>query len=153
MLSKEIVFNSESYNNKKCGVFLANEIGAELRRVRKGRGESIVEVAMATHTSPASFTKWENEQTIPSERSLRKLADYYGVDAQQFLVLAYPDKYAQEEPEEETSALPTNTIRIEDVISPDTVLSFNEKLVSEQDKRLFAAFVSGILLSKSESKD
>jgi transcriptional regulator with XRE-family HTH domain len=132
--------------------FLANEIGAELRRVRKGRGESIVEVAMATHTSPASFTKWENEQTIPSERSLRKLADYYGVEAQQFLVLAYPDKYAQEEAESEKTVLPANTIRIEDVISPETELSFNDKLISEQDKRLFAAFVSGILLSKADDK-
>nr|WP_164507375.1 helix-turn-helix transcriptional regulator [Lacticaseibacillus songhuajiangensis] len=131
---------------------MANEIGAELRRVRKGRGESIVEVAMATHTSPASFTKWENEQTIPSERSLRKLADYYGVEAQQFLVLAYPDKYAQEEAESEKTALPANTIRIEDVISPETELSFNDKLISEQDKRLFAAFVSGILLSKADDK-
>ena len=131
---------------------MANEIGAELRRVRKGRGESIVEVAMATHTSPASFTKWENEQTIPSERSLRKLADYYGVDAQQFLVLAYPDKYAQEEPETAQAALPANTIRVEDVISPDTELSFNGKLISEQDKRLFAAFVSGLLLSKPDNQ-
>lgn len=107
---------------------------------------------MATHTSPASFTKWENEQTIPSERSLRKLADYYGVEAQQFLVLAYPDKYAQEEAESEKTVLPANTIRIEDVISPETELSFNDKLISEQDKRLFAAFVSGILLSKADDK-
>lgn len=131
--------------------FLANEIGAELRRVRKNRGESIVEVAMATHTSPASFTKWENEQTIPSERSVRKLAEYYGTEPEHFLALAYPDKYAPKE-EPAAPALPENTIRIEDVISPDTELSFNEKLVTSQEKRLIAAFISGVLLGSRDSE-
>ncbi|WP_155287061.1 helix-turn-helix domain-containing protein [Lacticaseibacillus zhaodongensis] len=130
---------------------MANEIGAALRRIRKNRGESIVEVAKATHTSPASFTKWENEQTTPSERSVRKLAEYYSIEPVELLALAYPDKYAPKEeaaPEEDLS----NSIRIEDVISPDTDLSFNGKLVSDQDKHLIGAFVSGLLLSKKEYK-
>lgn len=132
--------------------FVANEIGAELRRVRKNRGESIVDVAMATHTSPASFTKWENEQTIPSERSVRKLAEYYGVEPEHFLALAYPDKYAPKEEKPAVAPLPENTIRIEDVISPGTELSFNEKLVTEQEKRLIAAFISGVLLGRPEQE-
>lgn len=132
---------------------MANEIGAELRRIRKSRGESIVEVAMATHTSPASFTKWENEQTIPSERSVRKLSEYYDVKPEKLLGLAYPEKYAPKDETPAATPAPSNAIRIEDVISPATELSYNGQLVSEQDKRLFGAFVSGILLSGKQDNE
>ncbi|VTU60430.1 transcriptional regulator [Lactobacillus casei subsp. casei ATCC 393] [Lacticaseibacillus rhamnosus] len=74
---------------------ITNGVGSVLRQIRKSRGESIVEVAKATHTSPASFTKWENDQTIPSERSIRKLAEYYQTDPLELLGVAYPDKYAK----------------------------------------------------------
>lgn len=127
---------------------MENTIGSALRRIRKNRGESIVEVAKATHTSPASFTKWENEQNVPSERSVRKLAEYYDMDPLELLALAYPDKYATKSEVEDTPT--SNAIRIEDIIAPGTELSYNGKLISENDKHLFAAFVSGILLSKED---
>ncbi|KRM55912.1 XRE family transcriptional regulator [Lacticaseibacillus sharpeae JCM 1186 = DSM 20505] len=127
---------------------MENTIGSALRRIRKNRGESIVEVAKATHTSPASFTKWENEQNIPSERSVRKLAEYYDMEPQELLALAYPDKYAPKTAPEENVA--ADAIRVEDIIAPGTELSYNGKLVSEADKHLFAAFISGILLAKTE---
>ncbi len=128
---------------------MENTIGSALRRIRKNRGESIVEVAKVTHTSPASFTKWENEQNLPSERSVRKLAEYYEMDPLELLALAYPDKYATKEPVEETAA--SDAIRVEDIIAPETQLSYNGKLVSESDKHLFAAFISGILLAQKDN--
>lgn len=69
-------------------LMITNGVGSVLRQIRKSRGESIVEVAKATHTSPASFTKWENDQTIPSERSIRKLAEYYQTDPLELLGVA-----------------------------------------------------------------
>ncbi|WP_127848475.1 helix-turn-helix domain-containing protein [Lacticaseibacillus hulanensis] len=127
---------------------MENTIGSALRRIRKNRGESIVEVAKATHTSPASFTKWENEQNVPSERSVRKLAEYYDMDPLELLALAYPDKYASKEAPAEAST--ANAIRVEDIIAPETELSYNGKLIPASDKNLFAAFISGILLSKKD---
>ncbi len=81
-------------------LMITNGVGSVLRQIRKSRGESIVEVAKATHTSPASFTKWENDQTIPSERSIRKLAEYYQTDPLELLGVAYPDKYAKQQEQE-----------------------------------------------------
>lgn len=129
---------------------MENTIGQALRRIRKARGESIVEVAKATHTSPASFTKWENEQNPPSERSIRKLAEYYDIDALDLLSVAFPDKYAPKEVPA-TPAEDVESIKIEDIIAPDTNLSYNGKLVSTSDKNLFAAFISGVLLAKQDT--
>ena len=55
-------------------------IGARLSRARIVRGETIQQVATATHSSPASFSAWENDHSLPSDRSLLKLPNYYGVD-------------------------------------------------------------------------
>lgn len=124
---------------------MTETVGSVLRQVRKNRGESIVEVAKATHTSPASFTKWENDQTIPSERSIRKLAEYYNSDPLEILAVAYPDKYAQKKsvaPDLSDKVL----IRLEDLISDQTVLTYNQVPLSETQKHLVASFASGLLL-------
>lgn len=105
-------------------LMITNGVGSVLRQIRKSRGESIVEVAKATHTSPASFTKWENDQTIPSERSIRKLAEYYQTDPLELLGVAYPDKYAKQQ-EQEKAAAEGSTIRIEDLIGNNSVLTYN----------------------------
>ena len=117
-----------------------------MRKIRKNRGESIVEVAKATHTSPASFTKWENDQTIPSERSIRKLTDYYNIDPLELLALAYPDKYAPLQAEKEEAAN-KKTIKVEDLFDADTVLTYNDKPLSATAKSLISAFVSGMLIN------
>ncbi|ARY92153.1 MULTISPECIES: helix-turn-helix domain-containing protein [Lacticaseibacillus] len=128
---------------------ITNGVGSVLRQIRKSRGESIVEVAKATHTSPASFTKWENDQTIPSERSIRKLAEYYDVDPLDLLGVAYPDKYAKQK-EQEKAAAEGSTIRIEDLIGNNSVLTYNGSPLSSGTKSLVAAFITGLIISQPE---
>jgi len=125
---------------------MTKAVGSAMRKIRKNRGESIVEVAKATHTSPASFTKWENDQTIPSERSIRKLTDYYNIDPLELLALAYPDKYAPLQAEKEEAAN-KKTIKVEDLFDADTVLTYNDKPLSATAKSLISAFVSGMLIN------
>lgn len=124
---------------------MTETVGSALRQVRKNRGESIVEVAKATHTSPASFTKWENDQTVPSERSIRKLADYYNTDPIDILALAYPDKYAAAK-----RATPDleghNVVRVEDLISDETILTYNDLALAADKKQLVAAFAAGLII-------
>lgn len=131
---------------------MTETVGSALRQIRKNRGESIVEVAKATHTSPASFTKWENDQTVPSERSIRKLAEYYNSDPLDILALAYPDKYAPSAkgmPDLEGRTL----IRVEDLLSESTVLTYNDQPLSETKKELVASFTAGLLLGGTQSED
>ena len=128
---------------------ITNGVGSVLRQIRKSRGESIVEVAKATHTSPASFTKWENDQTIPSERSIRKLAEYYQTDPLELLGVAYPDKYAKQQ-EPEKPAAEGSTIRIEDLIGNNSVLTYNGSPLSSGTKSLVAAFIAGLIISQPE---
>ncbi|KRM72058.1 helix-turn-helix domain-containing protein [Lacticaseibacillus brantae] len=125
---------------------MTNAVGSAMRKIRKNRGESIVEVAKATHTSPASFTKWENDQTIPSERSIRKLTDYYNIDPLELLALAYPDKYAPLQAEKEEAAN-QKLIKVEDLFDADTVLTYNDKALPASSKSLISAFVSGMLVN------
>ncbi|WP_390405970.1 helix-turn-helix domain-containing protein [Lacticaseibacillus jixiensis] len=128
---------------------MTETVGSALRQIRKNRGESIVEVAKATHTSPASFTKWENDQTIPSERSIRKLAEYYESDPLDVLALAYPDKYAREKmvkPDLEGKTI----IRLEDLLSEDTVLTYNDNALTPAKKELVASFAAGLIIAGSK---
>ncbi|MCI1986829.1 MAG: helix-turn-helix domain-containing protein [Lactobacillus sp.] len=125
---------------------MTETVGSALRQIRKNRGESIVEVAKATHTSPASFTKWENDQTIPSERSIRKLAEYYETDPLEVLALAYPDKYAKSrksEPDLEGKTI----VRVEDLLSEGTVLTYNEHALHPSKKELVASFAAGLIIA------
>ncbi|MFD1484595.1 helix-turn-helix domain-containing protein [Lacticaseibacillus baoqingensis] len=127
---------------------MTETVGSALRQIRKNRGESIVEVAKATHTSPASFTKWENDQTIPSERSIRKLAEYYESDPLDVLALAYPDKYAKAkkvEPDLEGKTV----VRVEDLLSEGTVLTYNEHVLSAAKKELVASFAAGLIIASN----
>ena len=130
-------------------LMITNGVGSVLRQIRKSRGESIVEVAKATHTSPASLTKWENDQTIPSERSIRKLAEYYQTDPLELLGVAYPDKYAKQQ-EQEKAAAEGSTIRIEDLIGNNSVLTYNGSPLSSGTKSLVAAFIAGLIISQPE---
>ncbi|WP_407892401.1 helix-turn-helix domain-containing protein [Lacticaseibacillus sp. N501-2] len=127
---------------------MTETVGSALRQTRKSRGESIVEVAKATHTSPASFTKWENDQTVPSERSIRKLADYYESDPLAILALAYPDKYAKAK-----NAAPDiegkTVIRLEDLLSNNTVLTYNDQVLSATKKELVASFAAGLVIASA----
>ncbi|WP_330873277.1 helix-turn-helix transcriptional regulator [Lacticaseibacillus saniviri] len=128
---------------------MAQAVGSAMRQIRKNRGESIVDVAEATHTSPASFTKWENDQTVPSERSIRKLAEYYNIDPLELLALAYPDKYAPLQAEKLEEAK-IKTIRVEDIFDNDTVLSYNDKPLSATAKAMISAFISGMIVNRAE---
>lgn len=125
---------------------MTETVGSALRQTRKNRGESIVEVAKATHTSPASFTKWENDQTIPSERSIRKLAEYYDSDPLDILALAYPDKYAKEKkakPDLEGKTI----IRLEDLLGDNSVLTYNDVALPTTKKELVASFAAGLIIA------
>lgn len=128
---------------------ITNGVGSVLRQIRKGRGESIVEVAKATHTSPASFTKWENDQTIPSERSIRKLAEYYNTDPLELLSVAYPDKYAQKQ-ESEQPVGDGPSIRVEDLLGNNSVLTYNGVPLAAGTKSLVAAFIAGLIIAQPE---
>lgn len=128
---------------------MTETVGSALRHIRKGRGESIVAVAKATHTSPASFTKWENDQTVPSERSIRKLADYYDMAPTSLLALAYPTKYAT--PTEQLSLAGKTLIRAEDLFSSDTVLTYDGHALPDDRKQLIAAFTAGLFLRSKQS--
>jgi transcriptional regulator with XRE-family HTH domain len=131
---------------------MTETVGSALRQTRKNRGESIVEVAKATHTSPASFTKWENDQTIPSERSIRKLAEYYDSDPLDVLALAYPDKYAKAK-----NAMPDiegkTIIRLEDLLSNNTVLTYNDQVLSAAKKELVASFAAGLVIASTTNPE
>ena len=59
---------------------MEESIGTVLRRARRERGLKISEVAKATHTSPASFSVWENDKQVPSKRSLEKLGEFYHIN-------------------------------------------------------------------------
>ena len=128
---------------------ITNGVGSVLRQIRKSRGESIVEVAKATHTSPASFTKWENDQTIPSERSIRKLAEYYETDPLELLSVAYPDKYAKKQ-EKDQAAADGPAIRVEDLLGSNSVLTYNGSPLSSGIKSLVAAFIAGLVIAQPE---
>ena len=121
---------------------ITNGVGSVLRQIRKGRGESIVEVAKATHTSPASFTKWENDQTIPSERSIRKLAEYYNTDPLELLSVAYPDKYAQKQENEQPVG--------DGPSINNSVLTYNGVPLAAGTKSLVAAFIAGLIIAQPE---
>ncbi|WP_179394440.1 helix-turn-helix domain-containing protein [Lacticaseibacillus absianus] len=127
---------------------MTETVGSALRQIRKGRGESIVEVAKATHTSPASFTKWENDQTIPSERSIRKLAEYYNTDPVNILALAYPDKYASQK-EAVIDLTDREVIRVEDLLSDKSVLTYNNDVLPSTKKDLVASFTAGLIIGST----
>ncbi|KRN23354.1 helix-turn-helix domain-containing protein [Lacticaseibacillus camelliae] len=130
---------------------MTETVGSALRQIRKGRGESIVEVAKATHTSPASFTKWENDQTIPSERSIRKLAEYYNTDANNILALAYPDKYATNRDAIDLDEY--NVIRVEDLLADNTILTYNGSRLPQTKKDLVASFTAGMIIGSAAEQD
>ncbi|WP_262315430.1 helix-turn-helix domain-containing protein [Lacticaseibacillus parakribbianus] len=131
---------------------MTETVGSSLRQIRKGRGESIVEVAKATHTSPASFTKWENDQTVPSERSIRKLAEYYNTDPVNILALAYPDKYAEQQAKT-VDLSDREVIRVEDLLSEKTVLTYNNEVLASSKKDLVASFTAGLIIGGTTSED
>ncbi|WP_225049050.1 helix-turn-helix domain-containing protein [Lacticaseibacillus kribbianus] len=131
---------------------MTETVGSSLRQIRKGRGESIVEVAKATHTSPASFTKWENDQTVPSERSIRKLAEYYHTDPVNILALAYPDKYAEQQAKT-VDLTDHDVIRVEDLLSAKTVLTYNDAILATSKKDLVAAFTAGLIIGGTDSEE
>lgn len=130
---------------------MTETVGSALRQIRKSRGESIVEVAKATHTSPASFTKWENDQTVPSERSIRKLAEYYDTEAVDILALAYPDKYAKDKSSIDLSEY--NVIRVEDLLSDKTVLTYNNDRLPQTKKDLVASFTAGLIIGGAQEEN
>ena len=130
---------------------MTETVGSALRQIRKGRGESIVEVAKATHTSPASFTKWENDQTIPSERSIRKLAEYYNTDPNNILALAYPDKYATDRDAIDLDEY--KVIRVEDLLADNTILTYNGSRLPQAKKDLVASFTAGLIIGSAAEQD
>lgn len=131
---------------------MTETVGSALRQIRKNRGESIVEVAKATHTSPASFTKWENDQTVPSERSIRKLAEYYDSDPLDVLALAYPDKYAKDK-KNKPDVEGKTVIRVEDLLSEGTILTYNDEVLSTAKKELVASFAAGLIIAGTATED
>ncbi|MFD1429062.1 MULTISPECIES: helix-turn-helix domain-containing protein [Lacticaseibacillus] len=128
---------------------MTETVGSTLRRIRKNRGESIVTVAKATHTSPASFTKWENDQTVPSERSIRKLAEYYNTEPLEILAVAFPDKYAPAE-EKKVVLEGSTVIRVEDLLSDTTVLTYNDQPLTPSKKNLIASFTAGLIIASAD---
>ena len=118
-------------------------IGARLRRARIARGETIQQVAAATHSSPASFSAWENDHSLPSDRSLRKLSNYYGVD------LRSPDPLLGAAGESTT----ITAIRIESLLTPQTYLTFNGTPLTAQQKALLASFAIALVLTQLSSTE
>lgn len=115
-------------------------IGARMRRARIARGETIQQVAAATHSSPASFSAWENDHSLPSDRSLRKMSNCYGVDLRSSEPLL--------DAAGESTA--TTSIRVESLLTPQTYLTFNVTPLTAQQKALLASFAVGLLSAQNQ---
>lgn len=50
-----------------------------LKKLRKSRNKTQLQIQMATGIEQALLSKFENEVRVPPTESLIKLADYYGV--------------------------------------------------------------------------
>jgi transcriptional regulator with XRE-family HTH domain len=61
------------------------ELGARLRRLREGRGESQLQVANAVGTDPGTVSRWERGKADPQLSQLLKLAKHFRVKPGQLL--------------------------------------------------------------------
>lgn len=56
----------------------SGDVGHELKRLRRQRGETQAQVAAAIGVSRANLTQWETDKYLPSAANARQLDDYYG---------------------------------------------------------------------------
>jgi transcriptional regulator with XRE-family HTH domain len=61
------------------------DIGARIRKIRKERGLSIAELARGANLSPSFISQAERDMTMPSVRTLNRLAEVLQIDVQELL--------------------------------------------------------------------
>lgn len=61
------------------------DIGARIRKIRKERGLSIAELARESNLSPSFISQAERDMTMPSVRTLNRMADALQIDIQELL--------------------------------------------------------------------
>ncbi len=54
-------------------------LGKQLQKYRNQRGLSQKDIAQIVHTDPTSYSRWENDRTVPSLELIKTLAFFYGV--------------------------------------------------------------------------
>lgn len=81
--------------------------------------------------------------------SIRKLAEYYNTDPLELLSVAYPDKYAQKQ-ENEQPVGDGPSIRVEDLLGNNSVLTYNGVPLAAGTKSLVAAFIAGLIIAQPE---
>jgi transcriptional regulator with XRE-family HTH domain len=129
---------------------MTDTIGTVLYDLRKQSGKTILQVASDTHTSPGSFSNWENDRLTPTIRTLRKLAAYYNVPSEPLINLAQ-----QETPAADTAQAAVTSqkiINIEDFFDADTKLTFGAKQLPPQIKQLTLVFLSGVMTNLAQKE-
>ena len=112
---------------------MEKSIGSILRRTRRDLGFTIKEVATATHTSPASFSAWENDQSVPSKRSLQKLSEFYHVSFG----------------ESDNASFGSKNQSIEELLAA-TTFTYQGKPLSHSQQNQIHTFLSGYIAGLSE---
>lgn len=57
----------------------------KLRRLRKGRGETIEQTAASIGTRPSKLLKWETDKELPSLEHIAMLAAHFGISKEELI--------------------------------------------------------------------
>jgi len=76
-------------------------LGKLLREQREKKGQLLREVAASLHMDTALLSKMERDERTPNKEQVLAFAQYYEVNADDFLVAWLSDKLASEVPDQE----------------------------------------------------
>ena len=113
-------------------------IGANIRRLRLQKGDTMRELAEELGVSSASISDWENAKTMPKAHTIDTLCEYFVVNLED-LVTDLPEYQRAKTPKT------NDIIDLKGLLSGDTRLVFDEYLLTDAEKRQLMGTISAML--------